>query len=66
MAEKKGKIKKIRNKIRRKEIEKRRGEEKEEKPKKERTIEVKRVAEKWETWNEKENAKRLVPEHFHQ
>ena len=33
-------------------------------PKKERTIEIKRVAEEWEIWNEEE-AKKLVLEYFH-
>jgi len=42
------------------------------KPKRERTMEVKRVAEEWEIWNEKEEAakseteaKKLVSEQFH-
>ena len=33
-------------------------------PKKERTIEVKRVAEEWKIWDEEE-AKKLVLEYFH-
>jgi len=42
------------------------------KPRKENTIEMKRLAEKWEIWNEEEKvvkleaeARRLVPEHFY-
>ena len=47
-------------------------EEKEEEPKKERTIEVKKIAEEWKIWNEEkeavkseEKAKKLVSERFH-
>ena len=36
-----------------------------EKTKKERMIEVKKVVEEWEIWDEKEEAKRLVPRIFH-
>ena len=42
------------------------------KPKKKRMIEVKKVAEEWEIWDKEkevakseEEAKRLIPEHFH-
>jgi len=46
--------------------------QKKRKLKRERTIEVKRVGEEWEIWNEEEEvakseaeAKKLVPERFH-
>jgi len=46
--------------------------QKKKKLKRERTIEVKRVAEEWEIWDEEEEAakseaeaKKLVPEQFH-
>ena len=46
--------------------------QKKKKPKKEKTIEVKRIAEEWEIWDEEEEeakleaeAKKLVPEQFH-
>ena len=46
--------------------------EKKKKQKKGKTVEVKKVAEEWEIWNEEEEiakseaeAKRLVPEKFH-
>jgi len=54
-------------------IEKERRKDKAEKPKKERTMEIKKMAEEWEIWDEKEEvakseeeAKKLVPEQFHQ
>ena len=66
--EKKKEKKRERNK--RKENGERRRREK--KTRKENTIEMKRLAEKWEIWNEEEEvvkseaeARRLVPEHFH-
>ena len=47
-------------------------EKKRKKPKKERTMEVKKVVEKWEIWDEevivvkyKEEAKKLVSQRFH-
>ena len=40
-------------------------EKRKKKPKKERTIEVKKVAEEWEIWDEEEEVKKLVQEHFH-
>ena len=46
------------------EREKRQKKEKK-KPKKERNIEVRKVAEEWEIWDEKEEAKKLVPAKFH-
>jgi len=46
--------------------------QKRKKPKREKTIEVKRIAEEWKIWNEEEeavkseaDAKKLVPEKFH-
>jgi len=55
------------------EVEKRKEEkEKKKKPKKEKTVEVRKVVEEWEIWNEEEEvakseeeAKKLVPEKFH-
>ena len=49
-----------------KEEEKRKEEkEKKKKQKKGKTVEVRKVAEKWEIWDEEEEAKKLVPEKFH-
>jgi len=52
--------------------EKTKEEKEEEEPKKERTIEVKKIAEEWKIWNEEkeavkseEKAKKLVSERFH-
>jgi len=49
-----------------------REERKKKKPKKEKRIEVQKVAEEWELWDKEEEvakseaeAKKLVPEHFH-
>jgi len=49
-----------------------RAEKQKKKPKKERPIEVKRLIEEWDIWNEDEeavkseaDAKKLVPEKFH-
>ena len=56
-----------------KRIEKGRKKEKEEKPKRKRTMKIKKVAEEWKIQNEeeeivklKEKIKKLVLEHFHQ
>jgi len=49
-----------RKKMRREEAEERReGKKKKKKPKRERTIEVKRVVEEWEIWDEGEKAVKL-------
>jgi len=48
------------------EAEKRRKEkERKKKQKKGKTVEVRKVAEEWEIWDEEEEAKKLVPEKFH-
>jgi len=58
---------------RKEEVEKRKEEKKKKKKsKKGRTVEVRKIAEEWEIWNEEEEiakseveAKKLVPEKFH-
>ena len=66
-----GKTKRRREEMRGEEVEEGRGKEKKN-PKKEKTMEVKRIAQEWETWNEEEvaakleeKAKMLVSERFH-
>jgi len=63
-----------RKKKRRKKLERKREEKnKKKKQKKGKTMEVKKVAEEWEIWDEKEEvakseaeAKKMVPEKYHQ
>ena len=66
-----GKTKRRREEMRGEEVEEGRGKEKKN-PKKEKTMEVKRIAQEWETWNEEEvaakleeKAKMLVSERFY-
>ena len=66
-----GKTKRRREEMRGEEVEEVRGKEKKN-PKKEKTMEVKRIAQEWETWNEEEvaakleeKAKMLVSERFY-